>query len=158
MEDRDELLKKLFTEEYERLIKKAFRLLGDIHKAQDLVQETFLLAMVRYEELSDHPNPKGWLSTTLYNLCMNERRRWDNSRNVSLDQMGDIFPVEPASSFSEILPKKLRDDEKELLVLRFEQNLSYREIAEKLGVSEAAGRTRMSRLMRKIQKYFDISK
>lgn len=158
MEDRDEFVKRLFTEEYERLINKAFRLSGDIYRAQDLVQETFLFAMIHYEELSDHPNPRGWLSTVLYNLSMNERRRWDNSRSVSLDQMGDIFPAEPVSTLTEILPKKLRNDERELLVLRFEQNLSYREIAETLGISEAAGRTKMSRLMKKIQKYFDIPK
>lgn len=157
MEDRDELIKRLFEKEYERLIKKAYRLSGDIYRAQDLVQETFLFALVHYLELTTHPNPGAWLSTVLFNLAMNDRRRWDNARSVSLEEMGDIFPAEPMDTLLEIMPKELRKDEKQMLVLRFEHKLSYLEIAEKLGISEAASRTRMSRLMKKMQRYFDFS-
>lgn len=158
MAGRDELIEKLFDEEYEHLIRKAFRLSGDIHRAQDLVQETFSLALVHYEELSVHPCPKAWLATALFNLSMNDRRRMENLRSVSLEQMGDVFPAEIPSNLFEIMPKKIKEDDKRLLALRFEQGLNYREIAEALGISEGARRARMLRLLKKLQKNFDFSK
>lgn len=152
MAGRDELIEKLYDEEYEYLIRRAFRLSGDIHRAQDLVQETFLFALLHYEELAAHPCPRAWLATVLFNLAMNDRRLWDNSRNVSLDQMGDALAAEIPSGLFEVMPKKLREDEKRLLTMRFEQKMSHREIAEALGISEAASRTRMNRLIKKMQK------
>ncbi len=152
MHERDELVKKLFLEEYNQMLRKAYRLTGDICFAQDIVQETFVFALAHPRELLSHPKPVAWLSTILYNIAMNERRRWDNSRNVSLDQIGDVFPVEPPIDIVEIMPDSLRDDEKQLLRMRFEEKLSYREISEKLGISEGAYRTKFSRLMKKIRR------
>ena len=58
-----------------RLIKLAYRLTGDEQVADDMVQETFYLALLHYDVLAVHPRPGGWLVITLYNLVMNERRR-----------------------------------------------------------------------------------
>lgn len=125
--------------------------------AQDIVQETFAFALAHPKELLSHPKPVAWLSIVLYNIAMNERRRWDNSRNVSLDQMGDVFPAEPPVDMAEIIPNSLRDDEIQLLRMRFEEKLSYREISEKLGISEGANRTRFSRLMKKLRRNLESS-
>ena len=152
MHERDELIKKLFLDEYDQMLRKAYRLTGDICLAQDIVQETFVFALAHPKELLSHPKPVAWLSTVLYNIAMNERRRWDNSRNISLDQMGDIFSAEPPVDFAEIMPDFLRDDEKQLLRMRFVEKLSYREISEKLGISEGAYRVKYSRLMKKIRR------
>ncbi len=42
MEGRDDFIKELFQKKYEQLIRKGYRLTGDMQRAQDLVQETFL--------------------------------------------------------------------------------------------------------------------
>ena len=68
-------LKVLYESLYETMIQVAYRVTGSVETAQDLVQETFLLALFQEEKLSRHPMPEGWLIVTLKNLARNERRR-----------------------------------------------------------------------------------
>ena len=75
MLDRNPFISALFEYEYPTLIRLAYRLTGSRELARDLLQDTFLLAMVHYEELVVHLSPGGWLNLTLHNLARNERRR-----------------------------------------------------------------------------------
>lgn len=156
MSERDEVISRLFHEEYENLFRKAYRLSGSTQMANDLVQETFLLALIRYDELTEHPNPRAWLSTVLFNYSMNERRLWENSHSISLEQLGDVFQAEESEIFEEILPEKLSDDEKRLLILRYKHKMNSRELGTFLGISEGAVRARLARLLKKTRKYFDF--
>lgn len=79
--DRDnEWIHTLYLQLYEKLFRAAYRLMGSPESAEDLVQQTFLLALFQGEALRTHPCPEGWLMKALHNLAMNERRRAAGSR------------------------------------------------------------------------------
>ena len=139
-------IKQLYKKEFDRLFRVAYRMTGDVEASRDFVQETFVMALFQRETLSAHPALSGWLMVTLRNLIQNDRRR---EKPISLEEASGL-PVETMpQSLDEILPTQLPKNDRELLIWRFEQNLSYQEIAERKGISEGACRTRVSRAVAK---------
>lgn len=142
----------IYDQEYERLIKTAYRMTGDMELAHDLVQETFLLAIFRRNEFAEHPKPAAWLYLTLRNNILNERRRFVH-KEVSLEEVYDIPAKAEESSLDEVLPKELKNDDRKILIWRFEEGKSYSEMSELLGISENACRNRVSRAVARCRNY-----
>lgn len=153
----DTFFQSLYETQYEKMIKFAFRMIGSMDSAQDLVQEAFLLALFNQDELSRHPNPEGWLMKTLRNLAQNERRRMQNHSDISLDSIAEILGKEPDTLFELILPSQLSKAEQDILIWRFKQELDYREIADRLGISEEGCRSRLSRAVAHCRKLMNTS-
>lgn len=85
----DGFIAPLYYEEYERLVKVAYRKTKDWELAQDMVQDVFLLAIFNQEKLMHHPKPNAWLMLTLQNLIMNELRERSHT-NIPLDEAIEV--------------------------------------------------------------------
>ena len=155
MIDRDVWIVQLFEQQNKRLTRTAYRLTGSIEQAKDLVQDTFVLALIHYEELAEHPNLAGWLTKTLQNLVLNERRRLKRHPEVPLEDIEEPPAPIPPSSLKETLPAHLPDEDQQVLTWRYEHQLSCREIALRLGISEGACRMRLHRLLQKYKTFLD---
>ena len=149
---RENAIEALYEREYDTLCRAAYRMLGDWEAAQDLVQDTFLLALLKQDELPGHPAPGGWLTQTLRNLIQNERRKLAARNALPLDDAGLLPAAEAEPGLRDILPAGLSEQERELLTLRFEQQWSYRELGEHLGISEGACRIKLFRTVEKCRK------
>ena len=136
----NELIHTLYLQLYEKLFRVAYRMMGSSESAEDLVQQTFLLALFQGEALRAHPCPEGWLMKALHNLAINERRR-----------------TAQRGALAETLPRQLSPQDREVLLWRFEQGLDYDEIANLLGISEVGGRSRVSRAVRRFRALWDGS-
>lgn len=133
----------------------AYRLLGAEADAQDMAQEVFLKAYDRFADLNGRPGAGGWLKTVTRNLCLNHlqryRARWRFFSEFSRgddddadDRAWDV-PVESTSAAEtdavdrrELLEQallKLPAAQRVPLVLYHFEELSYEEIAARLGVS-----------------------
>ncbi|PTY08769.1 hypothetical protein DB347_04135 [Opitutaceae bacterium EW11] len=140
----------------------AVRLLGNETHAEDISQEVFLKAYERFDMLQSSPTAGGWLKTVATNLSLNHlqryRKRWRFfSELVRTDDPDDPEPepVEFASSevanadldnqerraWIERALAKLPDHQRVPLVLYHFEDLSYDEIAKRLGVSLAKVKT-----------------
>lgn len=138
---------KLYTEQYSRLLNTARGLMQDPQDADDIVQRTFLILLVKHRGKVPHENPIGWLITTLRNLIKNDQNRRFHF-DLSLDSMPETTadPHDPyASNFMQLLPDGLSQQEKQLLYWFCEVGLSHTEIAQRLGCSENASRMRLHR-------------
>ncbi len=132
----------------------AIRLLGNPAQAEDISQEVFLKAYEHFDDLRDGQGAGGWLKTVTTNLSINHlqryRKRWSFfSELLSRDEEGDAPPVDfpaPETFFSELEAAdrrewvqqalaKLPDKQRVPLVLYHFEELSYEEIAQRLGVS-----------------------
>lgn len=120
--------------------------------AEDMVHEVFARAVDSCDELIKHKDPKAWLTATLKNCIRNYLRLRANKLNVPLDECGDLAAPERATPLSHILPGQLPAGDMELLKWRFEQDLSYREISKRLGISEPASRVKVCRIVKKCKK------
>jgi len=154
--DRDnEWIRTLYLRLYEKLFWVAYRLMGSPESAEDLVQQTFLLALFQGEALRTHPCPEGWLMKALHNLARNERRRAARQQEVPLDALFDQAAEADGPPLAEALPRRLSPQDREVLLWRFEQGLDYGEIAERLGISETGCRSRVSRAVRRCRALWD---
>ena len=85
----------------------------------------------------------------LQNFVMNERRRIKRHPEASLDSLLYMTGENLSNSLEEMLPKQLSQSDREILMWRFEQNMDYDEIAERLGISEVGCRSRVSRAVKR---------
>ena len=100
----NELIHTLYLQLYEKLFRVAYRMMGSSESAEDLVQQTFLLALFQGEALRAHPCPEGWLMKALHNLAINERRRTARRQEIPLDTLFDQAAGEASPPLAETLP------------------------------------------------------
>ena len=156
-----------FEELHRRYVASIYRLvrrkLGDALLAEDIAQETFMKALRMMDRVDDSFNFGGWVHTVARNLCFDElRRRQRDLRVEGADDDDDEYlanlpstsrsfdPVDVQESnetrrrvweVSKRLPEKYRL----VLTLRELQDLSYRQIARTLKMSESAVETLLYR-------------
>jgi len=125
------------------LIGYANTILGDIERAKDAVQDTFLKL---WNQQTRPLSVKPWLYTTCRNRCIDILRK--ENRTVSIDhtelethESPSPRPDQSAAEndqHKEILSlfPNLSKNQQEVIRLRFEADLSYREISEITGLKE----------------------
>ena len=144
-----EMIGQLMRQYAPLMVQLTFRRTGDPQLSEELVQETFLTACKKADIVCSHEKPLAWLYQTLQYLTMKETSKACHSREQSSEELQDIAIADDPPSFHEILPRNLTTEEQRILILRFEHRLSHREIAEALGISEAACRKQVSRALQK---------
>ncbi len=136
-------------------------LVHDDEVADDLFQETFMKAIVtiRQGRYVESGRFSAWLTRIAHNLVIDKYRQDRNSNVISNDASdADLFNDATLSditvemkmiteqSLTDVgrLLKELPDNQKEVLYMRFYQDLSFKEIADATGVSinTALGRMR----------------
>ena len=143
-----------FLRNYQNMVfSTAMRLLANQTEAEDVTQEDFLKAYQYFDRICASPTAAGWLKTVATNLSLNHltryRSRWSFFSELSLsgrDESRELeFPanenVEEAMDKAErcaLVERALQAlpaPQRVPLVLFHFEELSYDEIAEKLGVS-----------------------
>lgn len=110
------------------------------HEVDDCFQETFISALRAYPKLRDASNLRAWV------LTIASRKAIDGHRHRSRVDVSDDIPDRPAPAPKESDPelwaavRRLPAKQRGAVVLRFVNDLTYREIAEILECSEAAAR------------------
>ena len=143
-------LAELVEQHYSVLFRYAFRLTGRTADAEDLVQQAFLTAHRKIEQLRDPANGKAWLFTIARNAYLRSLRKRGGTRIVSLDQAPELSEDCPTDTKldGEQLQSILNELEEEFrtpLILFYFEQFSYQEIAEQMDVPIG---TVMSRLAR----------
>lgn len=134
--------------------------------AYDCLNEVFIVALEKHEELMKHENPKGWLTQTAKYIVDNYNRTacFRNRKTGYLDEMLDIPNPQDMTedcaykeclenNFIEYLNKTLSNEEKKLYHLRYEKKLSLQAISEELHITPNAVNTRLHRLREKVKEF-----
>ena len=124
----------------------AYQTLNDRVEAMDMVQEAFVRF---FKEEGRVREPKAWLYRTTRNLCISHLRKHGRMKTIGEEEQMDFLDD---SSRKEEDPAKqmerkeargrvrhalsmLPDDLRELIKMKFDQKMSYKEISEKSGLS-----------------------
>ena len=117
-----------------KLWRLAYRLTRNRYDSEDLVDEAFLIYLQKSTTMVID-NPEAYITRILANLVRNYARlSWHNELPI------DVLPESTLSTdgvgmrLREVLPKGLSPQEQEILLLRFEERLSYSEIADVLKI------------------------
>lgn len=144
----------LYLEHAPRMRRLAARILHDESEAEDVVHNVFLLLLSHQDEVRQYRNPVGWMYIVLRNQIGNELQRAERHKVISLDfaECRTLEYENQSNSLLEILPQGLREEERNLLKMFYEDRLSHAEIAEKLGCTELACRCKMHRVKKRCQR------
>jgi len=82
---------RIFREESGRSLATLIRVLGDVDRAEDAVQEAFAVAVERWAHDGLPPNPGGWITTTARNRALDRMRRERRGREL-LDELARLTP------------------------------------------------------------------
>ena len=144
-----------------------FRFLGDFDACSDVVQET-MIKFYRYKDnYSSVAKFSTWIYTIAGNLARTEYRRRKRRSFLSINDYGEdhtVFDI-PDESYrpdvmtdsgikDELIQKallKVKEDFREVVILRDIEGLSYEEIAEITGLNEGTVKSRINRGRAKLQ-------
>jgi RNA polymerase sigma-70 factor (ECF subfamily) len=146
---------------WSRLYRWLYHLTHDRHQAEDLAQEAFLKAFANLNRFRAGTNFRAWLFRIAHNAFANlyrssARRDLSGSRPLPDDLPDrDQGPVEQCLSrealadLAEAL-RRLGTDFQAALLLRVEEGLSFRQIADVLGTTEETARWRVFKARQKL--------
>lgn len=149
-----------------------YRLLGNYEDALELAQEVFLTCFRKLHMFAGRSKFSTWLYRLAVNHCKNfwqHRRRSASAHSVSLDQNvmePGLPPLQiPAPQLNpreqiareeilELIQQRLQlltPEHRQVLVLRYAEELSYEEIAEILGCPVGTVKSRINRAREELQ-------
>jgi RNA polymerase sigma-70 factor, ECF subfamily len=148
-------LPELIAEHTGLLYRYAYRLSGSASDADDLVQQTFLLAQQNLSQLREASAAKAWLCALLRS-AFGRQLRQATLPCVSLDELPlDIAAEEPVSDFPEIDSATLQQalnrmpsDYRLVVVGFYFEACSYQELATRLEIPLGTVMSRLSRAKR----------
>ena len=145
----------------------AYRMLGNLEEAKDLAQEVFISVFESIKNLKEEAKFDAWLTQITLNHCRNrwkylKRRQYFNSDSLddpveTEDGMMSRDVVDPSDNPETLYEKKsiqhfiqrgllkLKEDQRELLVLRDLQGFSYEEMGKLLGLPEGTIKSKLHR-------------
>lgn len=158
----------LVASHQERLLRLCERLLGDAEEARDAAQEVFLKAYRKAGTVRPQGQVYTWLYRVAVNHCLNKLRRRRLVRFLRWEDPGEpeapaFDPADGAADPAAALEARRRwratrraieglpENQRSVLVLVRFEGLSYRQVAEVLGITEGAVESRLFRAMRRIE-------
>jgi RNA polymerase sigma-70 factor (ECF subfamily) len=132
---------------YRRLVGQLFAVTGDLHEAEDVVQEAFVRAAARWQRLRDYDVPEAWVRRVAMNLAASGLRR-ARRRAALLARLGPPPEVPPLSVENLALAEALGGlplSYRQVLVLHHLVGLPLDEVAAQLGQPVGAVKARLHR-------------
>ena len=133
----------------DRLFATAYRILRDVDRAEDALQEALVIAWRDLSDLRDPDRFDAWMRRLLVNSCLvaavRERRRIANLRALPVDGPAgpDQFLSVADRDQLERGFRRLSPDQRAILVLRHYSGLEPTEIADVLGIPAGTARSRL---------------
>jgi len=140
-----ETIEELFAALESPLLSYAFRLVGELSVAEDMVQEAFMKLHAQFEKVRE---PRRWLYRTVHNQALNLRRQ--TNKIVPLDTQENTPAATDATDpqpppdeqiahwegigLVRLSLEALDERSRELVRLKFNEGLSYREISSRTGL------------------------
>jgi RNA polymerase sigma-70 factor (ECF subfamily) len=151
-----------------RLLTFIQRMIGDAHRSEELFQEVFL-AVWQKRRHYDWPRPfRPWLYAIAMNKCREDFRRRTVPAYLAQDNedhscvfaapdppAGDVVLATETAEMVTTAVRRLPPRQRAVVVLRVWEELSYGEIAEVLGRSEATVRSNMHHGLARMREYLE---
>ncbi len=141
---------------WQRLFRWLFHLTRDRHAAEDLCQETFLRAFAHLHRFQPGTNFTAWIyrigHNAFANQCRAARKREplpDDLYDRGQGPVEEAVGREAAEDVARAL-EQLPTDYRAALLLRIEEDLSFRQIAEVLNLTEETARWRVFKARQKL--------
>jgi RNA polymerase sigma-70 factor (ECF subfamily) len=153
-----DLLGILFARHSKKAYALCYRIVGDGHISEDLVQESFLRVLRYRRNFRGDSRFSTWLYRIVKNVCLDHigaQRKEDAAfeglvaESANFDSL--TVPDESDVGIAKAAFEALSPDQRELLVMSRIDGVGYKEIAAHFGVTEGAARVRVHRTVRELK-------
>lgn len=130
-------------------------------QTEDLCQETYLKAFSNQNNLKDESKTKSWLCTIARNTAIDWLRKRKEKVNLEMNSMSvekktpetNVEKEERIAFVNRILGE-LKPADREIIIMRYLGDMSYKEIASALKMSVSAVGEKLSRLLSNLEEKF----
>jgi len=155
MNDRSEQFRQIFISEYGRMYKAAYILLHDEEEAKDAVQDVFAQlwdgnVLLRRESL------RTFLLTCVRNRCLNiiARRRSCPEGGITSLAVDSVDDDELMAAIDSYISNRLTPQTGRIVRMHYEEEKTYKEISDTLGISLSAVNKHIVQGLRKLRSTF----
>ncbi len=142
-----EEFERFYAQTVARLTGQLYVMLGDLHEAQDVVQEAFVKGWNRRRQLDRHGQPEAWIRTVAWRLAVSRwrhlRRSADAWRRSGAPSLVD--GPEPAQVALVEALRELPAQQRRTLTLHYLCDLTVEQITGETGLSASTVKTHLSR-------------
>jgi len=169
-------------EAFEELVRRTARLVyarayletGDVHRAEDLVQETFLTAWKKLDQLTDASGFRPWLMTILHSALIDsvrrasrKKRKGHDAGSGGPDSAGLLHVPDPAPTPAEsaqtneerqralTILRSMPREYQQVLMLRYLAGADYETIARQLALTNGSLRGMLHRGLAMLRKQLE---
>jgi len=168
LKSKDEAALQALMDQYgDYLLRTAYLLLRDRQAAEEAVQDTFVTAFHKIDQLQDAHQLKSWLTRIAVNRCRMKQRTWSWRKLLPFARMEEISKdqVQPASEeqfMKEWQNKRLSDTIQQLdykyresITLFYYSEMSIQEISSYTQVNENTIKARLARGREQLRKLWE---
>jgi len=153
-----------------KVFSKCISLLKDEELANDATQDVFMKIYLNLAKFSGKSKFSTWVYSITYNYCIDFIRRRKKDRNLfsddEVENVGEVIDDVPEKELLEmevsrlkVVLEKIPLGDKTVLLMKYQDEMSIKEIAEILEKSESAIKMKIKRAKHKAQKtYKDVFK
>ena len=147
VDEKTDALEQLYRERYRTFRDVLAGIVGSHDLARDVVQEAFARAVRERRRFRGEGSLEAWVWKIAVNVALKQRRSLVQERELAAEPAADAGPSDPAVRDAVLaLPPRRRL----VIFLRYFADLSYREIAEVVGVSEGTVAATLSQAHREL--------
>jgi RNA polymerase sigma-70 factor (ECF subfamily) len=166
-----QLFERLVRPHFERLYRLAFRLTSQTAEAEDLFQELLLRAYGKLDDLLDIDEPGPWLARVMYNLFIDERRRFARERLRVVEESrmpgeglaglpGDSDPAADQARFETYVTldaalARLSEEHRVVVLLHDTEGYKLEEIQDLVGVPIGTIKSRLHRARARLREILE---
>ena len=153
----------LYTRYSSKIFGKCLSILKDEEKAEDATQEIFVKILLNLSKFSGKSKFSTWIYSITYNYCIDSIRKrkkdksvlvedMTNEHDVAEDGVEDRFLLEMSVKRLKVILEKIPVTDKAILLMKYQDEMSIKEISEILDKSESAIKMKIKRAKQKFKR------
>lgn len=161
---RNTYFERLYERYCDKVYRKCLSFTKDPARAEDLTHDIFLKLVVKLSSFREQAKFSTWLYSITYNYCTDQLRSQNLRREVSMEDNWERLDVETGDDLAEMAEMEaqqlqrallqLAPDEQTMLLMKYQDDISIREIAAINGLTESAVKMRLKRSRDKLRKSY----
>lgn len=145
----EEEFEEFYARSVNKLVGQVYLMTGDLHEAQDVVQEAYVRGWARRGRLERDAGPEAWIRTVAWRLAISRRRRRGRAAEAWRLREGGLPDAAPAPEPGTVAMvtalRQLSDRQRRVAVLHYVCDLTVDQVAAETGISAGTVKTHLSR-------------
>ena len=161
---RNAYFERLYKRYCDRVYRKCLSFTKDSVRAEDLTHDIFLKLVVKLSSFREQSKFSTWLYSITYNHCTDQLRSQNLRREIYMDDGWERLTIgndDGLAELAEMEAKQLQNamhqlpiEEQTMLLMKYQDDISIRDIANLNGITESAVKMRLKRSRDKLRKYY----